>query len=254
MSENPSKFVWYDVMTSDTKSAASFYQDVIGWNVQETDMDYTIFSVGESMVGGLMPIPPNACEEGAKPTWSGYIYVDDVDSHAKKIVTAGGAIHREPSDIPGIGRFAVAADPTGAHFIIFHPNGTRPPGELDPNTPGLVGWHELHSGDLATTWAFYEGLFGWTKAGEHDMGPMGVYQLFGYGETVVGGMMTKCPDMPHAQWLYYFNVEAIDAAVGRVSAAGGKVLNDPMEVPTGQWVAQCADPQGAMFALVAPKR
>jgi predicted enzyme related to lactoylglutathione lyase len=55
-------------------------------------------------------------------------------------------------------------------------------------------------------------------------------------------------------WLYYFNVPAIDAALARVSAGGGKVLNGPMEVPGGSWVAQCMDPQGAMFALTAAKR
>jgi len=29
------KFIWYDVMTHDTKAAAAFYSDVIGWNAQE---------------------------------------------------------------------------------------------------------------------------------------------------------------------------------------------------------------------------
>jgi len=28
-------FIWYEVMTSDTKAAASFYSDVIGWEAQE---------------------------------------------------------------------------------------------------------------------------------------------------------------------------------------------------------------------------
>jgi predicted enzyme related to lactoylglutathione lyase len=27
-----------------------------------------------------------------------------------------------------------------------------------------------------------------------------------------------------------------------------------MEVPGGMWIVQCIDPQGAMFALVAPKK
>jgi predicted enzyme related to lactoylglutathione lyase len=39
-----------------------------------------------------------------------------------------------------------------------------------------------------------------------------------------------------------------------VTDGGGKVLMGPMEVPNGQWVAQCQDPQGAHFALVAPVR
>ena len=31
-------FIWYDVMTSDTKEATAFYKDVIGWDVQEHTM------------------------------------------------------------------------------------------------------------------------------------------------------------------------------------------------------------------------
>ena len=61
-----------------------------------------------------------------------------------------------------------------------------------------------------------------------------------------------CLPMPF--WLYYVNVEAIDAAAGRVKAGGGSVLNGPMEVPGSRWIVQCSDPQGAMFALLAPKR
>jgi len=67
-------------------------------------------------------------------------------------------------------------------------------------------------------------------------------------------MMTKPAEVPVAYWGYYFNTEAIDAAAARVTAAGGKILFGPMEVPDGSWVVQCLDPQGAVFALVAPKR
>ncbi len=98
-------------------------------------------------------------------------------------------------------------------------------------------------------------MFGWTKSDAMDMGPMGVYQLFKTGgEYAAGGMMTKPPAIPVPYWGYYFNVPAIDAAVERVTKAGGKILNGPMEVPGGQWIIQGMDPQGAAFALVAPKR
>ena len=60
--------------------------------------------------------------------------------------------------------------------------------------------------------------------------------------------------MPVPAWLFYFHVGALDAATGRVTAGGGQILNGPMEVPGGSWIAQCLDPQGAMFALVSPRR
>ena len=64
MSKNVGKFVWYDVMTSDTKAAESFYRSVIGWDAKDsgkTDRSYTLFSVGPAMVGGLMPACSRAC-------------------------------------------------------------------------------------------------------------------------------------------------------------------------------------------------
>jgi hypothetical protein len=32
-------------------------------------------------------------------------------------------------------------------------------------------------------------------------------------------------------------------------ANGGKIVNGPMQVPGGDWIAQGIDPQGAMFAV-----
>ena len=110
MSKNHGTFVWYDVMTSDSKAAQSFYQGVIGWDAKDSgmaDRSYTILSIGPTMVGGLMPIPEEARAMGAGPTWMGYIGVDDVDAYAARVKTAGGAVHRGCQDIPGIGRFAV---------------------------------------------------------------------------------------------------------------------------------------------------
>ena len=112
----------------------------------------------------------------------------------------------------------------------------------------------LNVDDVEEAVAFYSTLFGWTKAEHHDMGPMGIYQMFATGGETIGGMMTKPPAVPAPCWLYYFNIDAIDAAASRVQAGGGAILNGPMEVPGGHWIVQCRDPQGAVFCLVAPRR
>jgi uncharacterized protein len=257
MSKNHGTFVWYDVMTSDSKAAQSFYQGVIGWDAKDSgmaDRSYTILSVGPTMVGGLMPIPEEARAMGAGPTWMGYIGVDDVDAYAARVKTAGGAVHRGCQDIPGIGRFAVVADPHGAAFILFKGTSDQAPTPAAPGAPGHIGWHELHAGDRESAFAFYSGLFGWTKAEAVDMGPVGIYQTFATGGAPVGGMMTKTPATLAPFWLYYFNVDAVDAAAERVNQGGGQVINGPHQVPGGSWIVQCIDPQGAMFAMVGPQR
>jgi uncharacterized protein len=250
MSETHGKFVWYDVMTSNTKSAEAFYRSVIGWDAKDsgmTDRSYT-------MVGGLMPIPEDAARAGVRPAWMGYVAVDDVDIYAKRVKAAGGAVHRGPEDIPGVGRFAVAGDPHGAGFMLFKGMGDQAPMPAPAGAPGHIGWRELHAGEREGAFAFYSGLFGWTKGEAVDMGPMGVYQTFAIHGTQSGGMMTKTPQTPAPFWLYYFNVEAVDRATARAKDGGGEVLNGPMQVPGGSWIVQCRDPQGAMFAMVGPKR
>jgi uncharacterized protein len=253
MSTSHGKFVWYDVMTSDTKAAESFYRSVIGWSTEDAgmpDRSYTLLSVGPTMVGGLMPIPPDARAMGVRPCWMGYVAVDDVDAYAARVKAAGGAVHREPEDIPGVGRFAVAADPHGAGFLLFKGTSDQMPAPVPWGTPGHIGWRELYAGDGASDFAFYSSLFGWTKAESFDMGAMGIYQLFATGDGPCGGVMTKPSEIAAPFWLYYINVDDINAAAARVKDNGGEILMGPHEVPGGSWILQCRDPQGAMFALI----
>ena len=251
------QFFWYDVMTTDTKAADAFYRRVVGWGVESAgagNPDYTLFTVDGQHAAGLMAIPEDVRKAGVRPAWTGYIKVDDVDATAARIAKEGGKLHRGPFDIPGVMRIAVVSDPQSAGFIVAKPMPRMAPSTLAAGTPGTIGWHELYAGEWKSAFAFYEKLFGWTKAEAHDMGPMGIYQLFAAGGEPIGGMMTKPPQVPMPYWGYYINVAAIDAAASRVAAGGGKVVNGPMEVPGGQWVLQAKDPQGAFFALVAPKR
>jgi predicted enzyme related to lactoylglutathione lyase len=252
------QFFWYDIMTTDTKAAARFYSHVVGWGTQAQstgDKEYTLFTVDGQGVAGLMPIPEEVARHGAKPAWLGYISVEDVDVAAGKLKQAGGTVHREPQTVPGIIRFAVVSDNQGAGFLIARGLSKEAMPEFPPDTPGTVGWRELYANDGKAAFAFYATLFGWTQADSFDMGEMGTYQLFATGGAApVGGLMTRPPSIPQPFWGYYFNVPAIDAAAERVKAAGGTLMMGPHQVPGGQWIVQCKDPQDAAFALIARKR
>ncbi|WP_394789447.1 VOC family protein [Rhodoferax sp.] len=250
------EFVWYELLTTDASAAEAFYRAVVGWDIQDAGMPdrrYAILSKGPAPVGGLMALPQESLDAGLRPRWLGYVGVDDVNDYAARVLQAGGSIHRAPEDIPNIGRFAVVADPQGAPFVLFKGLPMERPPQPAMGTPGFIGWHELHATDWQAAYPFYAGLFGWTKGEAIDMGPMGVYQLFSNGGPAIGGMMTRADKVTVASWLYYINVEQIDAAVDRVKAHGGKVLNGPHEVPGGSWIANCIDPQEALFALVGPR-
>ena len=256
MSAGHGKFVWVELAARDAPAAQAFYSRVIGWQASDAGMEgfaYTILSAGPVPVAGLCPLAALGGEGGAQPGWVGYIGVENVDAYAGRVQESGGALLRKPEDIPGVGRFAVAADPHGAVFILFRGSTEMATG-APAGTPGHVGWHELYAGDGASAFAFYSRLFGWTKADTMDMGAMGVYQLFAVDGVPVGGMMTRPPEVPAPFWLYYFNVESIEAAIRRTTEAGGKVIMGPAEVPGGSWIAQALDPQGVIFAMVAPVR
>ena len=166
---------------------------------------------------------------------------------------AGGAKRHGAIDVPGTLRFSGVADPQGAPFVVY--TGLQPggPPRGEAGEAGYGGWHELMATDGAAAFDFYAGLFGWTKTGVFDMGPMGAYQLWTDGRGYdAGGMMTR-PDSA-SEWRFYFRVDGIDAAIERLEAAGGALANGPFQVPTGDWVLQATDPQGASFHLMSRAR
>ena len=256
MPHPPSRFVWYELITSDVDAAAKFYGDVVGWTSQDSGtpgLDYRQWTARGTPVGGLMAVPADAAANGMRPSWMGYLHVPDLDASIADIQKDGGILRMPILEIPGVGRIALLTDPQGAAFYLIAPIGEGHSTAFAPDKPGHGGWHELHTTDWQAALAFYAKHFGWAKTGALDMGPMGTYLLFNAGGDAIGGMMNS-PNSPRPAWLYYFNVPDIGAAKARVETAGGTILTGPREVPGGMWILQAQDPQGAMFALVAPPR
>ncbi len=252
MSDTQGNFVWYELQTSDVNGAIKFYKDVIGWGTEafEGDMPYSTWTVGGSSIGGVTTLPDDARKMGAPPHWLAYVAADNVDALTKKAESLGAKAYVPPMDIPKVGRFSVIADPQGAVIALFKGSGPESPQPAQP-TNGHFSWHELLAGEWEAAFRFYSQLFGWQKTDAMDMGPeRGTYQMYGKGGRTLGGMMTRpkgYPAPPH--WLYYVNVKDLDAALGRTKKGDGKVMMGPTEVPGGDRVAQCVDPQGAAFAL-----
>jgi hypothetical protein len=258
MSDDHGRFIWYELMTPDVAAAKQFYAAVVGWAANDMPMGdgspYCMLEADGAGVGGMMTLSGEHKAAGVPPNWTAYVCVDDCDAAAEKAKALGGGVMRPPTDIPGIGRFAIIADPHGAVSAIMKP---VPPSDARPRapkgTPGHGGWHELMAGDAGVDFPFYQALFGWTETGRFDMGGMGVYHLFGNADGQVGGIMTKPAQVPVACWSYYFETDDVDAGAERIKAAGGTVTNGPMDVPDGSRIVQGTDPQGAAFALVKSK-
>lgn len=254
MTQKPTSFIWYELMTNDPEAAKAFYGTVVGWEAEAFggDSSYTVLKAEGRGVGGLLTIPTEAREAGARPAWLGYIGVADVDREVAEIQEAGGTLHRDIMDVPTVGRIAMVSDPQGAAFYLLAPSGEDMPPPA-PMSLGHIGWHELHTSDWQAAFDFYSRRFGWAKLEALDMGPAGMYQLFNAGSGDMIGGMFNADTFGRPAWMFYFVVGDIDAAAERVRSAGGEVQRGPMEVPGGGWIIHCSDQEGVLFALVGSR-
>ena len=187
------------------------------------------------------------------PHWGMYVGVPSLDEGVAQVERLGGSALSEVIEIPNVGRMRTMTDPQGAAFSLFEPKPGPQPPEAEPQA-GDASWHELWTTDAEAAMKFYTTLFGWQPTETMDMGEMGKYYMFGR-TFELGGMMTKTPSMAQVptHWNPYFRVPDVDAGAQQVKSKGGQILNGPMEVPGGDRIVQCIDPQGAAFSLHAKK-
>jgi len=244
------RMTWYELLTTDMKAAEKFYAAVVGWSIAPFDGSPQPYDMvmrdGSVPVGGVMTIPPGM---NFPPHWGMYLGVPNLDEATARIQQMGGSTLSDVIEVPGVGRFRTMKDPQGAVFSIHEPSDPPTTPEHEP-VAGEVSWHELYTTDAEEALKFYTGMFGWRLTDAMDMGEMGKYHMF--ARTLpLGGMMNKPPEMAQAPpfWGLYFKVDDVHAGAERVKANGGQVLNGPMEVPGGDWIVNCMDPQGAAFSL-----
>src|SRR3569833_2137663 len=186
------RFVWHELMTTDTDAAAAFYSKVVPWKTQDSGMpSYTLWMAGKTQVGGLTGLPSDG-DSGTPPHWIVYVATPDVDATVAEAQRLGGKVLKGATDIPNMGRYAVLTDPQGATFAVYSPPGSPPDGAGASGGPGEFTWHELATTDYAAAMSYYSELFGWEKGPEHDMGLLGFFLLFVLGGALVGGFFFLC--------------------------------------------------------------
>ncbi|MBC7987684.1 MAG: VOC family protein [Sphingomonadaceae bacterium] len=250
------EFIWYELMTADAEGAKRFYDDVVGWRVgpAHDEIGYRMIEAGDGQVGGVLPLGSEMIAGGARPGWLGYIGVDEVDEAVAKLQSLGGAVHAPPRDIPGVGRFAMVADPRGSAFYVMRGASEASSEAFSTKRDGHAMWNELTTSDLDAALDFYADLFGWEKGDAIPMGgEAGDYQFLNSGGETFGAAMEGSGDRPPG-WTYCFRVPDIDEAHRRVSSAGGAPAHDPVQIPGGEWVFEARDPEGARFYLGGPRK
>lgn len=248
-------FCWIELGTTDSAAAKAFYTEIFPWTYDEHPMPdgeaYTMASVGDNQVAGLYTMPDEMVQANIPPYWMSYVSVEDADAMAAKVKELGGTVMKDPFDVMEMGRMAVCQDPTGAPFSLWQPakhEGSAP----KEFAPGYPCWNELLTTDVDKSREFFTALFGW-EADKKEMGGM-PYTIFKQGEEQVGGMMPINPEMGEMPscWVIYVLVDDFDARLAKATAAGGKALTPPMEMPDIGRFTLLQDPQGAVLGVLAP--
>lgn len=129
--------------------------------------------------------------------------------------------------------------------------------KIESYQAGMPSWTDLATSDEAAALEFYSGLFGW----EDEPNPAGegmVYHMQKLGDDYVAAITAQQPHEaqqgipPH--WNTYITVDDLEAAVGKVAAAGGQVFAEPFDVMDAGRMAAIADPTGAAVNLWQAKQ
>jgi uncharacterized protein len=238
---------WVDLASTDADGVKAFYGAVFGWEFDDMGPDaagYNLCVLGGRTVAGLGP----TMGEGQPSAWASYVCVEDADTAAKVVESAGGAVLAPPFDVFTVGRMAVCTDTTGAAFSVWQPGDTK--GAQVVNEPGAFTWNELNTRDVQSAKAFYQTVFGWASK-TSDMEGMSYTEFQLDGKSIAG--MLPMPEMVPANmpayWLVYFAVADTDATVAKVTGLGGTLMFGPMDTPAGRF-AVLMDPAGAVFAVI----
>jgi predicted enzyme related to lactoylglutathione lyase len=241
---------WIDLYSSDTAKATAFYGQLLGWNAEPPEEGfggYFVFTKDGRVVAGCMA---NSGEEGHPDSWTVYLMTDDVDRTAADATAKGGSVVLAPMDIATNGKMAMIADPGHAAVGVWQP-GTQKGFEVR-NEVGAAAWFELHTRDYDASVDFYRDVFRWDAHTMSDT-PEFRYTTLGQGEGQLAGIMDSSAFLPAdtpASWAVYFEVEDADAALEKVVALGGTIVQPAEDTPYGR-LAQAADPTGTRFRLVA---
>lgn len=253
MTDKHGDFIWYELQTPDPDASKAFYDQAVGWTIEARPSgptDYRMIDTGTGLVGGVLRLTPEMTAGGAVPRWVGYVGVDEVDASVAAVEAAGGRTLMPAHDLPGVGCLAMLADPEAKPFYVMRGASDETSTAFLPGEKsfGHAVWNELAAADPDRALAFYGAAFGWRAEGGMPMGELGEYRFFHQGDAAIGAVMPKV--MGADGWLFYFHIPDIDDAATRVRDAGGRIEQEPVEIPGGGYSLVARDPQAVRFGLV----
>ena len=108
--------VHWELMSNDPAGVSAFYAKIFGWKVKHMpELNYRVVETGAK--GEMRGINGGIFKPEREGPWPGnmlfYVMVDDLAAYREKIVAAGGQIHVEEQEVPGMGTLSLFTDPEG---------------------------------------------------------------------------------------------------------------------------------------------
>ena len=241
----------YELMTTAPAAAAAFYGQVLGWTTESSTDGQTSF------VGAGGPFASvSAVQRRMLPQWLSHITVESLPMALEMAETLGGLLMSIPAALPGLGRHGLLRGPGGSLISVVELSDAPMSSEGDA-VRAAVAWNESTTLHFEDDWNFLSGLFGWLDRGTMTHPDGRQYRMFGRTHEIgdgLGGHSTLSADLSAPSWVIYFSVPDLSPALVAVRAQGGRVTSTPMQLPNGDWVVRCLDPQGAVFALLSTQK
>lgn len=107
--------VHFEIAGADGEGLVAFYRDLFGWDIQGAGPGYWLVTAGESGIGG--GVMQTNDEMPAYVTV--YASTDDLEGSLGRVGELGGETVVPPTEIPGVGFFAMFRDPGGNIIGLF---------------------------------------------------------------------------------------------------------------------------------------
>lgn len=115
---------WLDLTVSEASATRDFYQQVVGWSIQDMEMedngqryvDYTMLDHDGSPVAGICHA--RGVNEGLPPVWMLYLPVGDLVESIRRVEAEGGKVIKTVPGKDGKYVYAAVQDPVGTYFAL----------------------------------------------------------------------------------------------------------------------------------------
>ncbi len=235
----PGKFIWHDLLTPDALSAARFYEQLFGWQIEQHGQ-YAVVRNGDKAIAGILQVEPVAgkTREGV---WIASVSVADVDAVASLVTANGGTILKGPLDMGQRGRAVMISDPQRADLVLLQAKGGDP-----VDSEAQIGdwlWDEIWTDNPEIIEKFYRQVLGYDNLLSGND-----YDVFTHkGEWRAG--IRHLQDAKHMLWVPVVRVADPYLITKHVEKLGGVVWVTPDEAPGNGNTALIADPTGALLLV-----